>query len=418
MRPMGGDGSPEGHDRARVPLSSRGLRLLLGMLVIGLGVRLWLAFDTYGVQYDIDSFGIVRDQLAIGLDTVYDAFRWPYPPAFFAPIAASGWVSDVTGLPFHGVVQLPAIAADLAIAIIVQWWLRDRGHDERTALAGAGLVALGPSFIAISGYHGQIDSVAILPAIVGVLIWERGGARRAGWAGALIGLGAAVKTVPLMMVLALLPTSRSWGERLRLVVPAGMVPLVALTPFLVLDAHGTYSALKANQGVAGFGGLSGFVQPELTRFWSTLDGTVQASGALQALTDAQNVIVAAAVLAAAVVLALYRTKPLPAAVLIWLVVYAANPNFAYQYLIWGLPFFLLAGHIRAVALLQLAILPATLLLYAQTDIDSTGWMYWIAIQGVWLGIVFACAGYAYTLWSGPMPRWPGGPREAASSAPA
>jgi hypothetical protein len=49
---------------------------------------------------------------------------------------------------------------------------------------------LGPSFIDISGYHGQIDSVAILPAVLALMVWERRPQpTRSVRAGLLIGLG-------------------------------------------------------------------------------------------------------------------------------------------------------------------------------------------------------------------------------------
>jgi hypothetical protein len=68
-------------------------------------------------------------------------------------------------------------------------------------------------------------------------------------------------------------------------------------------------------------------------------------------------------------------------------VLVVNPNFAYQYVIWALPFLLLAGRLGTVALLQAALLPPSVLLY--THWDESGWLYWAAIQAAWLGIVAA-----------------------------
>ena len=69
-------------------------------------------------------------------------------------------------------------------------WLVWRGLEarvsERRRLFLAGVVAFGPVFITISGYAAQIDSVAILPAVAALLIWERRGQERAWVAGALI----------------------------------------------------------------------------------------------------------------------------------------------------------------------------------------------------------------------------------------
>jgi len=127
------------------------------MLAAGLAIRLVLAFSTYGVRFDIDSLALVRDQLAADPLHLYDALtvqlgdhispRWPYPPGFFAWVAPAGWLADQTGLPFHGLIQIPAILADLALALLVSYYLGLRRAADRTRLAAAGLIALGPSFV-------------------------------------------------------------------------------------------------------------------------------------------------------------------------------------------------------------------------------------------------------------------------------
>jgi hypothetical protein len=371
-------------------LSSRGLRILLAILAVGTSARLALAFATYGVQYDIDSARIVTDALQTPGVGPYPTGRWPYPPGFFPLLLLADAVADATGLPFHGVVQLPAIAADAVLAVLVAGALRAFGRTEAEALAGAGLVALGPSFAIISGYHGQIDSVAILPAAAAAVVWVRGGRRRALTAGLLIGLGAAVKTVPFFVVLVLLPTARDRREALTLLGCAMAVPAAAVAPWLAMDPGGTLDALRANHGVPGFGGLSAFLQPQLTRYWSALDAPPPPiAPAITAVTDVQNLIVGAAVLAVAAMLALRRAEPLAGLAALWMCVLAVNPNFAYQYVVWALPFLLLAGLLRETALLQAALLAPALLLYSHAD--KGGWTYWVLVQLAWLVIVAIAA---------------------------
>jgi hypothetical protein len=48
----------------------------------------------------------------------------------------------------------------------------------------------------------------------------------------------------------------------------------------------------------------------------------------------------------------YRPALIDAAVLLWLAIYAFSPNFFLTYLVWGLPFFIMAGYLRQVAILQ------------------------------------------------------------------
>jgi len=130
-------------------------------------------------------------------------------------------------------IRLAPIAANLGIAFVVQDFLGQRGAERSTRLAGAALVAPGPSFLVVSGYHGQFDAVAFLPAVLALTLWERDLPRRALWAGLLIGLGGALKTVPLLLLVALLPSVRTRREAAVLVGAAALPVLAALAPFAI-----------------------------------------------------------------------------------------------------------------------------------------------------------------------------------------
>lgn len=357
------------------PLSPRARRALWALLGAGVLIRGVLAFASVGVSFDIESFRLVGAELddrplhfygALNQDYLVggaELYRWPYPSGFVPWIAASVGL-EKAGLPFHGVIQLPSIAADAGIAWVVQACLGARGYGERVRLVAAALVALGPSFIAVSGYHGQIDAVAILPALVALYVWERADpARRALLAGALIGAGGAVKTVPLLMVIALLPSARSWREAAQLLGAAAAVPLLAMAPFLAADADGVFDSLRY-AGAPGLGGLSLVVQPALADSWLK-ELPLDFTGATRALYDGGTVVMAAGLGALAAFLLRFRPPALQAVVLLWLTVYVFNPNFFMQYLVWGLPFFLIAGHLWKVAALQVALLPATVILFAR-----------------------------------------------------
>ena len=81
-----------------------------------------------------------------------------------------------------------------------------------------------------------------------------------------------------------------------------------------------------------------------------------------------------------------RVPPLETAALMWLAVFVFNPNFAYQYMVWGLPFFLAAGYVERTALLQALLLPATLWLYWRLGLDPGGWPYFFAIELAWVAM--------------------------------
>ena len=364
--------------------------LLWGVIAIGLVARTIVAFKTYGFRYDMDSLVAVRDGLRHhGLD-VYSAVnghpwnRWPYPPGFFPWVAASSGLANLTGHAFHGFVQLAEIATDGAIAWLVQDHLGRRGAGDRVRLAAAALVALGPSFAIVSGFHGQIDSVAILPVVLALWLWDRmpAGTRRALVAGLLIGVGITIKTVPGLMIFALLPSIRSRREAAALVLPAIAVPLVALAPFLIADQHATVAALRSHRALPGIGGIGLLAQPDLLDQWRAPSGP-RLSSLSQFLTDHEFPLVTALMAPFVAVVLLRRPRPTEAAALLWCALPLLSIGFAFQYVVWALPFALMAGYVWQVAALQAALLFPTIVFEWQPFDPSPTTLYVVMMIAIW-----------------------------------
>jgi uncharacterized membrane protein len=344
---------------------------LWSLLAAGLAIRLALTFNTAGNRFDLGSLLLVARTLQTAPGHVYAVAniagatpRWPYLPGYFPIVALVKVLADHVSLPFEERIRIPSALADLAIAWVVQDFLGARGIGRRRRLGAAALVALGPSFIAISGVHGQIDQVAILPAAAALSVWERslGGERRAWWAGLLIGAGAAIKVVPALMILALAPSARSRRELLSLVAAAVIVPLLAALPMIVAAGTGWISTVAHYHGGAGLGGISLVAQPDLPLNWLHV-GSHPLSGASLWLLRHGGTIAVLAIVAAALVLLRARVDATTAAVVIWLTVYAFGVSFFMQYMVWGLPFFLMAGYLWQVAALQLLLLAPVLVIY-------------------------------------------------------
>lgn len=372
---------------------------LLAFVAGGTAIRLALAAVADGVAFDVESLELTRRALAEHGVEAYSAlnapgaYRWPYPPAFLAWIEAAAGLNRLTGIGYVELVQLLPIAADGALAWLVAWLLAARGAARRIWLAAGALVALGPSFILISGYAVQIDSVAILPALAALAVWERPGAAGRAWkAGLLIGLAASVKSVPGLMVLALLPTARDWREAATLVGVAVAVPAAMLAPFLVADAAGVQEMLRY-QGAPGLGGLTLALQPGLADSW--LREPVALNAANQWIADHQRLVNLAVVGGLGGFLLAVRMPPAAAAAFLWLGVWSFGTGFFFQYLVWGLPFLLVAGHLRAAALLQLATLAPAIVFYAGPWDDGRVVAGFVVVMlAVWAGWIAALAGLA------------------------
>lgn len=378
-----------------VPRSTFAFRLG-ALIAVGLAVRVVIALLTHGQPYDMNSVRIVREDLAAHGFHIYryvnvGNWHWPYPPAFFPWIALSGAIAGAHSHVFEVLIRLPTILADAALAWVVQEYLRLRGASEASRLVAASVVLLGPVFVAVAGYHGQMDSLAILPAAAAVLVWERmDGERRALVAGALIGLGGALKTVPLLMVLALAPSVRSWRELAKLALSAAAVPVALLIPFAIATPGLPEAALRKYHGFPGQGGLSLVLQPDLAKTWlmGVHNHPPHFSGLSRALGEHASIVNYAIFGATAAFLARHRPSPPLAACVLWLALFAFAPSFFFQYLIWGLPFLLMAGYRRSAAALQLAVLVPMLLFYfGPSSAEWPAYVYIPIMLAVWGGTV-------------------------------
>ena len=356
------------------------------MVGAGLALRLWLAFDWYGLAGDIDNIRLVHTALDSG-DPLgmysqlnegyaiqdYVALRWPYPVGFVPWIELSVLAENI-GLPFHGTVSVLPILCEIGIGLAVYAYLGVRGAPEATRLIAAGLVFFGPSFFAVTGFHGQLDAAMVFPAVLALIAWERAPEdRRALWAGSLIGIGALVKWAPLFLVAALLPSARSWREATTLLVVPTLIVAIPMAPFALHDPDGVRTAFDY-AGVPGGGGLSLIVQPGIASAY--LEGNFAGLGDLNSanefLRDNGSLITLAGLAGLAVFLARVRPAPLDAAVMTWLTIWVFNPSYALQYAIWGLPFLLLAGYLRWAALFQLVVLLPTMFWYDAFGLQAEG----------------------------------------------
>ena len=369
-------------------LTKRQTMALSALFGVGVLLRLGMAFKTSGQKFDVASYeivwrylqtnplhlySIVNVQLRLhGVN--YSLYRWPYLPGFLPWIAAAHYLHSLIGGASIGFIKLPSCLADAGLAWLVEDFLGRRGRSGWTRVTAAALIMAGPSFFLVSGYAAQFDALAILPAAVGVCIWERAeNPQRALLAGALIGLGAELKIIPILFVLALMPTACGWGERAKVAVAAVIVPLAFTLPYLVTDPRGILH-LSHYAGVPGLGGLGMFVQPHLAG--GQLRGSsLSLSVASLELAHYGGVLTAAAV--AAVTLFLWR-KQIPAtlaAAILMLTIYVAGSGFAFQYLVWGLPFLLLAGELVPVAVIQAIALTPSILFYATISFPHVTALY-------------------------------------------
>jgi hypothetical protein len=360
------------------------------IVVTGTVIRVAWAFAGHGGGWDVENLGIVRGTLAHDPLHVYrlvnpEALRWPYPPGYFLWLAIAGGLSSATGLRYDAVVKLLPIAADAGIAVLAFRAVLRYRSSVRSAAAAAALVSFGPAFATIAGYHGQLDGVAILPALAAAELWERRNDTliQAVAAGALIGVGVAVKTFPIVVVLALLPTARRWSQAIAVTVTAIVVPALVTLPWYLADPRNVSFALSYRGGW-GAGGLSLLVQPTLADGWFNA-GSLAPSPLTTALVRAAPLLLGAALLACFVVLVRAAAPPLVAGTVLFLAGYAFGVNFFMQYVVWGLAFAVAAGYLRSVLAIQAALVFPLVVTYGRRPWPQE-WVdvpYTIILDGLW-----------------------------------
>lgn len=359
-------------------IAGRGpLRVVAAAVVIGTVARLVLAFADDYINNDIVTWQMAASAFRsdpLHFYTLVPPERWPYSSGYMPWTALAQITSENTGLPFSGVVKLLPIACDGALALLVAGELR-RSGSEHAAAAGC-LIALGPLLLIDSARHGQLDSVAILPAVLALIVWRREIGARAVWAGCLLGFAASVKSPAGLPLLALLLNAKDRREAALLVVATASVILGLIAPFLLTTPHEVIEALTGGD-VFGVGGITlVFVTFGLTD--------------LNELLIAHQSLVVVLGLSATLIWS-WRSNLRSAASLtavLWLVFYVIAPSFFFGYLVWGLPFFLLAEQLRpAMALAAAITFPQVM--FEWEFIDEAPDLYKAVMTVIWFALLAA-----------------------------
>ena len=148
--------------------------LLVGILLVGLAVRLAVAGVSEGYPQDISCFTAWSERVAqVGFWNFYSPdFFCDYPVGYLYVLWMVGLLRNLLGISLDGaayqvLLRLPAILADLALAYLV--WRMAKGRIPRKpALALVLVCAVNPAAILSSSGWGQMDSVMTLLLVLGI----------------------------------------------------------------------------------------------------------------------------------------------------------------------------------------------------------------------------------------------------------
>ncbi len=231
-----------GRRRSPVP----GVLLAIAVPVLfaaGIGIRLWV-WPARGLAGDIDQFVLWVHGIAVnGWQNAYDQ-NLSFPAVMAWVWGALAWlepafrtVTDAADPAIGALMKVPASLADIAIAVAVGWWFRDRAW---AAVAAMGVVLLWPVTWYVSAWWGQYESLYVLPAVIAVLAAR---ARHASLVAVFVALSLMTKpqALPLVVPFAawFLATQGFRGTLKAAVIGAAVCVLVWL-PFLGANGPANY----------------------------------------------------------------------------------------------------------------------------------------------------------------------------------
>lgn len=259
-----------------------------------------------------------------------------FPLGHYLLAAGSLWVSRITGWPFAWLVKVPAIVADLAIAVLL---LRLPRAGARAAL----VYLLAPITILLSVYHGQFHTVAVAGTALALWLAERG---RFGASGVALGLAASVRQHFAVLLIALTRRARiSWPALLI----GFLLTVVPLNIWLLGSAHP--ARVFAPTWTYGSWGYAMVVQqgPRLLTLLG-VPGLADVAAGINGVLELRGTVLCWVWAAGFAVWAWRRGPALDlwrAATVFPLGLCAVTPGFGVQWLLWALPFWLVVHRRRA-----------------------------------------------------------------------
>ncbi len=187
------------------------------LLALGLALRLIIAYVLLpgsGFGVDLGSFsGWALELARNGPWGLYDRPIFvDYTPGYLYVLWGLGLVSQATGIAIDSLLKLPAIVADLALALAIFALAAELGASRRGAIAAAAVFLLVPVTWFDSAVWAQVDSVGTLFLVLAVRELWRGRSERAA---ILTTIAAIIKPqfgilIPLAAVVII---RRHWVER-------------------------------------------------------------------------------------------------------------------------------------------------------------------------------------------------------------
>lgn len=246
--------------------SRRDNLILAAAILFAAGLKLILIFSTFGtndVLFKEAYAAKIRDAGGIalyreGADLLENGRPYHREHMFLPPFMVT-WLASVdalaraTGVPIGIWVRVFDLIADSLTTLLVTALILPLFAGRIALWAGVAL-ALAPTSLLISGFHGNIEPMVICFVIIAIYAYERWGA--AMLSGAALGMALNMKIWPVVFTATFLLWARTKAERLRFaaaaaaVVFAGSLPYVLQDPVTIAKRVLGYKSFYGNWGIS------------------------------------------------------------------------------------------------------------------------------------------------------------------------
>jgi tetratricopeptide (TPR) repeat protein len=269
---------------------------ILSGAAIAFLLKILLAFKTFGTNdvYAWERFAHWSAIFGSQLYRIDAAFN--HPPSMIHVLAIMTWLAKTTGIGFPFWLRLPAILAD-AGGLWLVYRIFDARLDEPVVRWGLLLLAISPTLILVSGYHGNTDPVVMFFVLLAV--WQR----RDWVSGIAFGAAMCVKILPVIALPVLFFSQPGIRRRFVFLGSAVAVMAVCWSPYLFRDPEPIFHQVFGYQSIYGHWGI-GWAAYYLTFFrdswhaalqqystWVVLSATTVAAWLINRRTDRPSVYV-------------------------------------------------------------------------------------------------------------------------------
>lgn len=365
-------------------------RPLVVVLAVGLVVRAALLPFWHGqdfVVWTLASSATLRGVNVYAHHPPYPGGPYAYFPLFLDVELPFRWLAEHAGMSFTVLGKLPIVAADVAVALFIHRELSRAGASARAAAVGAAAFFLNPLVLYNGAWYGRFDALALaLLLAAGTRLTSD---RRVTLSGAIAyALAVAAKTFPLFLLPLFIRRARRgrWQLVVATVAVLGVLSLPYLGDPVPYFKDIFYDLGKTPQGMSWWFAVRLTAGNTVAQYVSDIGLVVFAVGALVIARRA-------------------RRGPFDLGIAATLVLFLlCNKVVLEQYLIWPLPWLIIAAGRRDRRALASVLLGAGLTLAGCLDNES---FHPFGHESAPIGVLLALAELAFlvvVLRRGPAPR--------------